>query len=85
MRRLCGDLFGSNGRKASDSQPDYRVSAGGAEVGGGWLRRSETLGKADRGAIHPVRARSEKGLRDIIVAVEEGRAGLTGKALAQPV
>jgi len=34
-----------NGRKASDSQPDYRVTAGGAEVGAGWLRRSETSGK----------------------------------------
>jgi len=33
-----------NGRKASDTQPDYRVMAGGAEVGAGWLRRSETSG-----------------------------------------
>uniref|UniRef100_UPI0035CC4140 DUF736 domain-containing protein n=1 Tax=uncultured Sphingomonas sp. TaxID=158754 RepID=UPI0035CC4140 len=34
-----------NGRKANDVQPDYRVMAGGAEVGAGWIRRSESSGK----------------------------------------
>jgi uncharacterized protein (DUF736 family) len=34
-----------NSRKASDAQPDYRVVAGGAEVGAGWVRRGETSGK----------------------------------------
>ena len=34
-----------NSRKASDAQPDYRVVAGSAEVGAGWLRRGETSGK----------------------------------------
>ncbi len=33
-----------NGRKTSDNQPDYRVLSEGAEVGAGWLRRSETSG-----------------------------------------
>ncbi|TDW61579.1 uncharacterized protein (DUF736 family) [Novosphingobium sp. PhB55] len=33
-----------NSRKASDTQPDYRVTCGGAEVGAGWIRRSETSG-----------------------------------------
>lgn len=30
--------------KASEAQPDYRVTAGGVEVGAGWLRRSEVKG-----------------------------------------
>ena len=34
-----------NGRKSSESQPDYRVMAGGADVGAGWIRRSESSGK----------------------------------------
>ena len=34
-----------NGHKTADSQPDYRVSAGGVEVGAGWLRRGEMSGK----------------------------------------
>jgi len=34
-----------NGRKAADTQPDYRVSAGGVEVGAGWNRRGEMSGK----------------------------------------
>ena len=34
-----------NGQKSNDSQPDYRVSAGGVEVGAGWLRRGEMSGK----------------------------------------
>jgi uncharacterized protein (DUF736 family) len=34
-----------NSRKASDVQPDYRVTAGGVEVGAGWLRRGEMSGK----------------------------------------
>ncbi len=34
-----------NSRKSGDTQPDYRVSAAGAEVGAGWIRRSETSGK----------------------------------------
>lgn len=33
-----------NSRKSSDVQPDYRVVASGAEIGAGWLRRSETSG-----------------------------------------
>jgi len=35
-----------NNRKTSDSQPDYRVSAGGVEVGAGWIRTGEMSGKA---------------------------------------
>ena len=34
-----------NGRKTADAQPDYRVSAGGVEVGAGWIRHSESSGK----------------------------------------
>lgn len=34
-----------NRSKSSDAQPDYRVSAGGVEVGAGWVRRGETSGK----------------------------------------
>ncbi len=34
-----------NGNKAADTQPDYRVSAGGVEVGAGWVRRGEMSGK----------------------------------------
>lgn len=34
-----------NTRKAADVQPDFRVLAGGVEVGAGWLRRSETSGR----------------------------------------
>lgn len=34
-----------NPRKAGDTQPDYRVSAGGIEVGAGWIRRGEMSGK----------------------------------------
>ena len=30
---------------SSDTQPDYRVSAGGVEVGAGWVRRGEMSGK----------------------------------------
>ncbi|MBJ7441920.1 MAG: DUF736 domain-containing protein [Sphingopyxis sp.] len=33
-----------NSRKSNDVQPDYRVVASGAEIGAGWLRRSETSG-----------------------------------------
>jgi len=33
-----------NPRKSADTQPDYRVTSGGVEVGAGWLRRSETSG-----------------------------------------
>jgi len=33
-----------NSGKTSDAQPDYRVTAGGVEVGAGWLRRSEVKG-----------------------------------------
>jgi uncharacterized protein (DUF736 family) len=35
-----------NSRKASDTQPDYRVFADGAEVGAGWVRKSETSGNS---------------------------------------
>lgn len=34
-----------NRSKSSDTQPDYRVSAGGVEVGAGWIRRGEMSGK----------------------------------------
>ena len=34
-----------NEAKAHDNQPDYRVLAGGIEVGAGWNRRSETSGR----------------------------------------
>ena len=34
-----------NRSKASEVQPDYRVSAGGVEVGAGWVRTGETSGK----------------------------------------
>ncbi|GGD84263.1 hypothetical protein GCM10011515_00020 [Tsuneonella deserti] len=34
-----------NHAKSSDAQPDYRVTAGGVEVGAGWVRRGETSGK----------------------------------------
>ena len=30
--------------KTSDAQPDYRVVAGGVEIGAGWVRHSETSG-----------------------------------------
>ena len=34
-----------NDQKNGDTQPDYRVSAGGVEVGAGWVRRGELSGK----------------------------------------
>jgi len=34
-----------NARKSGDTQPDYRVSAAGVEVGAGWVRRGEMSGK----------------------------------------
>ena len=34
-----------NERKTGDSQPDYRVTANGVEVGAGWLRRAESSGR----------------------------------------
>src|SRR3546814_8811333 len=34
-----------NTRKTGDTQPDYRVSAGGVEVGAGWVRRGEMSGR----------------------------------------
>lgn len=34
-----------NRSKSSDTQPDYRVSAGDVEVGAGWVRRGEMSGK----------------------------------------
>ena len=34
-----------NSSKSTDTQPDYRVSADGVEVGAGWVRRGETSGK----------------------------------------
>lgn len=33
-----------NGHKTADNQPDYRVLAGGVEVGAGWNRRGELSG-----------------------------------------
>jgi uncharacterized protein (DUF736 family) len=34
-----------NTGKTSDAQPDYRVTAGGVEVGAGWVRRGEISGR----------------------------------------
>jgi uncharacterized protein (DUF736 family) len=34
-----------NDRKASGTQPDYRVLSEGVEVGAGWTRRSESSGR----------------------------------------
>lgn len=34
-----------NARKSGDTQPDYRVSAAGVEVGAGWVRRGEISGR----------------------------------------
>jgi uncharacterized protein (DUF736 family) len=34
-----------NRSKSSDAQPDYRVAAGGVEVGAGWIRTGEASGK----------------------------------------
>lgn len=34
-----------NSRKSDDSQPDYRVSADGVEIGAGWVRTGEASGK----------------------------------------
>ena len=34
-----------NRSKAAEMQPDFRVSAGGVEVGAGWVRTGETSGK----------------------------------------
>jgi uncharacterized protein (DUF736 family) len=34
-----------NRQKTSETQPDYRVSAGGVEVGAGWIRKGEVSGK----------------------------------------
>jgi uncharacterized protein (DUF736 family)/predicted nucleotidyltransferase/HEPN domain-containing protein len=34
-----------NRSKSADSQPDYRVSAGGVEVGAGWVRTGEASGR----------------------------------------
>lgn len=34
-----------NQAKASDNQPDFRVLAGGVEIGAGWIRTGEVSGK----------------------------------------
>ena len=34
-----------NARKATDTQPDYRVLSGDVEIGAGWKRRSEASGR----------------------------------------
>jgi uncharacterized protein (DUF736 family) len=34
-----------NNRKENDSQPDFRVLAGGIDVGAGWVRTGEMSGK----------------------------------------
>jgi uncharacterized protein (DUF736 family) len=34
-----------NTRKSGDTQPDFRVSAAGVEVGAGWVRRGEMSGR----------------------------------------
>ena len=36
-----------NRSKSADTQPDYRVSAGGVEVGAGWVRRGEMSGRLE--------------------------------------
>jgi uncharacterized protein (DUF736 family) len=33
-----------NKGKSNDTQPDYRVSSGGVEIGAGWVRTGETSG-----------------------------------------
>ena len=38
-------LIVPNGHKTADNQPDFRVTAGGVEVGAGWNRRGEMSGK----------------------------------------
>jgi len=35
----------ANDKKTTDTQPDYRVTSDGVEIGAGWLRRSETSGR----------------------------------------
>jgi len=35
----------ANRAKTTDTQPDYRVTSDGVEIGAGWLRRSETSGR----------------------------------------
>jgi uncharacterized protein (DUF736 family) len=34
-----------NPSKSADNQPDFRVTAGGADVGAGWVRKGESSGK----------------------------------------
>ena len=34
-----------NPSKTADNQPDFRVTSEGAEIGAGWVRRSESSGK----------------------------------------
>jgi uncharacterized protein (DUF736 family) len=34
-----------NPAKTADNQPDFRVTAEGADIGAGWVRRSESSGK----------------------------------------
>jgi uncharacterized protein (DUF736 family) len=38
------DIF-PNQTKANDSQPDFRVSASGVEIGAGWVKKGEMSGK----------------------------------------
>ncbi len=38
-------LIVPNGHKSADTQPDFRVTANGVEVGAGWNRRGEMSGK----------------------------------------
>jgi len=38
-------LIVPNGHKTADTQPDFRVTANGVEVGAGWNRRGEMSGK----------------------------------------
>jgi len=35
----------ANDNKTSDSQPDYRVTSDGVEIGAGWNRRSQSSGQ----------------------------------------
>jgi len=41
---ISADISIVPARKTSDNQPDYRVVAGGVEIGAGWIRRSESSG-----------------------------------------
>ena len=45
LRVWNDDEIVPNTGKTSEAQPDYRVTAGGVEVGAGWVRRGESSGR----------------------------------------